>query len=89
MDKRKARDAVLKDVFMTQLRRYRLAAGLNQNDLASAMKVSDAAVSKWENGMSMPRGDKFKKLARILGINPIDLTRMLDPEPETPMAGVR
>ncbi len=80
MDRLKASDAALKEVFMTLLRRYRLAAGMNQNDFASAVGVSNAAVSNWESGRNMPRGKKFKRIARVLGVQPIDLTRFIEPE---------
>jgi transcriptional regulator with XRE-family HTH domain len=66
--------------FMTQLRRHRLAAGLDQADLAKRVGVSVSSVSLWESGKSIPRGRMFPKIARVLGIEPIELTRFIQPE---------
>jgi ribosome-binding protein aMBF1 (putative translation factor) len=74
-------DAELKRTFMTQLRRHRLAAGLDQGDVASRVGVSVSAVSRWESGMDIPRGKRFQKLARVLGIDALALTHVMDPEP--------
>jgi transcriptional regulator with XRE-family HTH domain len=78
-----AADAELKKAFMTQLRRHRLAAGFCQSDLARRIGVSVSAVSRWESGMDMPRGRRFKKIAHALGIAPLELTRVLDPDAST------
>ena len=44
----------------------RAASGLSQNQLAKAMEVSRQAVSKWENGQSVPDPVKMIHLAEIL-----------------------
>lgn len=44
----------------------RIAAGLSQNQLAKAMEVSRQAVSKWENGQSVPDPMKMIHLAEVL-----------------------
>ena len=79
-----ASDAELRKAFMTQLRRHRLAAGLDQADLAKRVGVSVSAVSRWEAGMDIPRGSRFKQIAKVLGIKPIELTRLIEPELEVP-----
>ncbi len=40
--------------------------GINQAQLASAMDVSRQAVSKWENGQSVPDASKMIRLAELL-----------------------
>jgi transcriptional regulator with XRE-family HTH domain len=65
--------------FMTMLRRYRLARGLDQAKLASVMNVSVAAVSSWETGRSIPKAGRFEKLARVLGVQPLELTQFIQP----------
>ncbi len=81
MDVDKATDA---NTFMTALRRYRLAAGLDQGQLAKAVGVTSSAVSTWESGKFIPKPRLFPKIARVLGIKPIDLTRFIQPETESP-----
>ena len=40
--------------FGERVKQLRLSAGMTQEQLAEAMNVSAAAVSKWENGQSVP-----------------------------------
>ena len=47
--------------------------GLTQADVASAMGVTPAAVSKWENGSSKPRVEVLFRLAELLGVKPEEL----------------
>lgn len=44
-------------------------AGLTQASLAEKLGITDRAVSKWENGKSMPDVSIMKELCVILGIN--------------------
>ena len=48
---------------ITELRTQR---NMSQNQLAKAMEVSRQAVSKWENGQSVPDAAKMLRLADIL-----------------------
>ncbi len=41
--------------------------GLTQKEFAAILDVSDKAVSKWENGQSIPRMDTLEKIADVLG----------------------
>ncbi len=52
--------------FGNHICRLREEKGLTQNDLAKILGVSDKAVSKWENGQSLPRMDTFEALASNL-----------------------
>ena len=47
--------------------------GLTQMLLAEKLNVSDRAVSKWENGRSMPDSSIMLDLCNILGITVTDL----------------
>lgn len=43
--------------------------GLTQKELAKILDVSDKAVSKWENGQSIPRMETLEKIADVLGVS--------------------
>jgi transcriptional regulator with XRE-family HTH domain len=43
------------------------------------MNVSVAAVSSWETGRSIPKAGRFEKLARVLGVQPLELTQFIQP----------
>ena len=43
--------------------------GMSQYQLGTLVGVSDKAVSKWENGVSKPRTDVIKKLAKVLCVS--------------------
>ena len=50
--------------FICQLRNEK---GYTQKELGTLLGVTDKAVSKWENGASLPRKDVLRRLAAILG----------------------
>lgn len=45
----------------------RLEMGLSQAGLAEALGVTAQAVSKWENGLSMPEPTKLPEIAELFG----------------------
>ena len=47
----------------------RKSAGLTQNQLAERLAITDRAVSKWENGRSLPDSSIMLELCGILGIS--------------------
>lgn len=51
-----------------QIRFYRKQKGLTQEQMAEAMGVSVAAVSKWEQGTSDPSTSNLCALAKLYGI---------------------
>jgi transcriptional regulator with XRE-family HTH domain len=51
---------------LSELRRQR---GISQKELGNMLGVSNKAVSKWENGESMPKTSTMLKLAELLGID--------------------
>lgn len=65
--------------FVTLLRRHRLSRGLTQTALAKRLKVDPSTVSLWESG-AIPTARMIPKLARLLGIDAMTLTRVLEPE---------
>lgn len=58
--------------------------GLTQADVAVALDVTPAAVSKWENGASKPRVEVLFKLAELLEVRPEELLAGKRLEESTP-----
>ena len=48
------------------LRRYRIAARLNQADIAQSLGVSQSQVSRWESGREMPRAHNLAVLRALV-----------------------
>ena len=51
-----------------KIREYRQKKGLTQDALAAELHVSSQAVSKWENGQTMPDISLLMPISRVLGI---------------------
>lgn len=47
----------------------RVNAGLTQEDVAKALKVSNKTVSSWENGTSYPNAEQIEKLCELYGMH--------------------
>lgn len=60
------------------LRELRQQAGLRQVDVAKKLRVDQAAVSKWENGVNPPHRKYHRQLARLYGCTVDDLLRPSD-----------
>ena len=54
--------------FHEKLQELRKQAGLTQEELAQALFVSRAAVSKWESGRGYPNIDSLKAIAKHFGV---------------------
>ena len=54
--------------FHEKLQSLRREKGLTQEELAQALYVSRAAVSKWESGRGYPNIDSLKDLSRFFGV---------------------
>lgn len=54
---------------------------LTQEELAYKLKISDKAISKWENGTSKPSISNLKKLSEIYDMS-IDKILMKEKEPK-------
>ena len=59
--------------FHENLQQLRKRAGLTQEELASKLFVSRAAVSKWESGRGYPNIDSLKAIAKFYGVTIDDL----------------
>lgn len=55
--------------FGNELFALRKKAGISQKELAMELRVSDKAVSKWENGKAKPATETLIKLAALYGIS--------------------
>lgn len=55
--------------FHQKLQELRKRKGLTQEELAQALYVSRAAVSKWESGRGYPSIDSLKALAKFFGVS--------------------
>lgn len=61
----------------------RKSRGLTQAQLAEKLNITDRAVSKWENGKSLPDSSIMLELCALLGITADELLRgARSPEPE-------
>lgn len=49
------------------IKTQREKAGITQAELATRLKVTQAAIAIWETGEAMPRADKLPELAKVLG----------------------
>lgn len=55
---------------MILLRRQRKLFGLSQEQAARRIGVSQGTYCDWENGKNSPQPSNFKKLSRVLEIDP-------------------
>jgi len=69
----------LRQAFAANLRRFRHAKGISQEDLAYEANGNRTYVSKVEKGVSYPGLEIIAKLADALGVEPAELL-MLSPK---------
>ena len=55
--------------YSERLVELRTEKGLTQSELGEMLGVSDAAISKWENGEAMPRLAKLQQLADVFDVS--------------------
>ncbi len=60
-------------MFSGQLRKYRLAAGLSQKELAGKLFVSQQAIARWETDKATPNPETVVKLAEIFDVTTDEL----------------
>ena len=65
-----------------QIRFYRRQEGLTQEQLAEAMGVSVAAVSKWEQGATQPELSKLIELSKLYSVSVDELLSLEHAKPE-------
>ena len=63
------------------IKKYRMARGFTQSDLAILLSVSTQAVSKWENDQTCPDISVLPLLAEILGVTVDELLTGKKPAP--------
>ena len=56
-----------------KIREYRQKRGLTQDALAAELHISSQAISKWENGQTMPDINLLVPISKVLGISLNDL----------------
>lgn len=59
-----------------RLRRFRLAKGISQSQLAAALGVSTPSVSGWEMDRVKPKARRVHRLAGLLGVSASELLGM-------------
>lgn len=69
------------------IRRFRKARPLRQEELAERVHVVRQTVSKWENGLSVPDAEQLRDLAAVLGVSVSVLLDLTPEEGETDLAG--
>ena len=70
--------------FANRIVELRKQKGLSQKELGDMLGVSNKAVSKWENGESMPKLSTMLKLAEIMGIDGNELIGLQPGQNESP-----
>jgi len=59
-----------------RINEMRESHGWTDQDLAERVGTSKASISRWENGLFMPKSEDIKKLAVIFGVSPVWLMGM-------------
>lgn len=57
------------DIFCKRLRILRIENGLSTTALAKEIQVSDASISRWENGLRIPNIDELYALAKFFKVS--------------------
>ena len=70
------------------IRRFRKARPLRQEELAERVHVVRQTVSKWENGLSVPDAEQLRDLAAVLGVSVSALLDLTPEDSEADLAGV-
>ena len=69
------------------IRRFRKARSLRQEELAERVHVVRQTVSKWENGLSVPDAEQLRDLAAVLGVSVSALLDLTPEDSEADLAG--
>ena len=63
-------------IFGNYIYEKRIEAGLSQHQLAGLLKVSEKAISKWENGKAKPHPDTLKRIAVLFDVSLDELLQL-------------
>lgn len=63
-----------------EIKKYRKASGLSQQELADKLNVNRSTVAYWEKGIALPRAEMIPKVADALACT-IDALYGRDPMP--------
>ena len=66
----------------SRISEYRRAMGLTQEELAEKLYVTRQAVSKWENGSSIPSIDTVYELSRLFSVSFEELLGLFEAPPK-------
>jgi len=58
---------------LPELRDYRTKHGLTCRDMGERLGVSDATISRWENGERSPDRQYIPVLAELTGVDPLEI----------------
>ena len=67
-------------VICANIRHHRMAAGMDQKELAARLGVIPGTVSKWETGRGRPDINQIPDLCAVLHVTPYQLMGMAEPE---------
>lgn len=65
---------------MRLLKRHRIATGMTLSQVAKRVGVTVGAASGWENGTHGMTPKHLVKFARLLGMHPIALSKIIEPD---------
>lgn len=58
-----------------KIKEIRIKKGITQSELAEKLRITQGAVSQWEQGLSTPKADKLIEVATVLGCSVDELLR--------------
>lgn len=64
--------------FGETIKARRLSLNMYQEQIASRMGITNAAVGNWEKGLSVPTPAHLAELATILGLDPVELAPLVE-----------
>ena len=62
-----------KELNAKAIRKYRIAKGMTVIELAKKLNVSRTMIYKYETGANMPTPKMVIKIAKVLGVEPLEL----------------
>lgn len=74
----------IREILAANLRRYRRAAGLSQEELAHRAEIDRTYISALERCVYAASIDVLESLAKQLGVEPAELLRPTEPPRKTP-----